>query len=42
MEFVKGNRKPKEFEFTSQRKGFERFHTKEIKDLVDRLETAED
>lgn len=41
-EVVKGNRKPREFEFTSQRKGFERFHTQEIKDLVDRLETAEE
>lgn len=41
-EFVKGNRKPKEFEFTSQRKGFERFHTKEIKVLVEQLEPAEE
>jgi len=34
-DLVKGNKKPKNFEFTSQKKGFERFHTKEIKDMVD-------
>ena len=41
-DYVKGNRRPEYFEFTSQRKGFERFHTPEVKQLVDQLETAED
>ena len=41
-DYVKGNKKPKEFEITSQRKGFERFHTQTLKDLVDKLETAEE
>ena len=40
-ELVKGTRKPADFEFTSQRKGFERFHTAEIKSLVESLEKAE-
>lgn len=41
VEHVKGNKKPSNFEFTSQRKGFERFHTAEIKEMVDKLEDAE-
>lgn len=41
-EHVRGNKKPKNFEFTSQKKGYERFHTPELKKLVDRLEIAED
>ena len=40
-ELVKGSRKPADFEFTSQRKGYERFHTPEIKSLVEALEKAE-
>jgi len=39
---VKGDRKPKHFEFTSQKKGFERFRTKEIIQMVDKLEMAEE
>lgn len=39
---MKGNNKPKGFEFTSQKQGFQRFHTKEIKEIVDELENAED
>jgi len=42
VELVKGNKKPKDFEFTSQRKGFERFHTKTIKDILEKLENAEE
>ena len=38
---MKGAKKPKLFEFTSQRKGFERFHTKVIKKLVEQLEESE-
>mmetsp|Transcript_30336 Transcript_30336/g.40311 ORF Transcript_30336/g.40311 Transcript_30336/m.40311 type:complete len:93 (+) Transcript_30336:42-320(+) len=41
-EHVKGNKKPKEFELTSTRKGFERFYTPTLKALVERLEIAED
>jgi DNA mismatch repair protein MSH6 len=41
-ELVKGNRKPAHLEFTSARKGFERFHTPEIKAYVEELERAED
>ena len=40
--YVKGNKKPADFEYTSQRKGFQRFHTKEIKKWVDELEEAEE
>lgn len=42
QEHVAGNKKPDHFEFTSQRKGYERFHTDTIKKLVDRLEVAEE
>lgn len=42
VELVKGNKKPKEFELTSTKQGFERFHTLEIKNIVDRLEDAEE
>ncbi len=38
---VAGERKPKDFEFSSKKIGKERFITKEIKLLVDRLELAE-
>ena len=31
QEHVKGNKKPKEFELVSQRQGYERFYTPEIK-----------
>ena len=41
-EHVQGKKKPEDFEFTSQRKGFERFHTAEIKSMVDRLERKEE
>jgi len=40
--YVKGNKKPADFEYTSQRKGFQRFHTKLIKDWVNELEEAEE
>jgi len=39
---VKGSKKPKDFDLTSQRKGYERFHTPTIKKLVDHLENAEE
>lgn len=42
VEFVEGKKKPQEFEFTSQRKGYERFHTPVIKGIVDKLEEAEE
>ena len=42
QECVEGKKKPEEYEFTSQRKDYQRFHTKEIKKLVDELETAEE
>lgn len=34
--------KPDDFEFTSAKQGFQRFHTRDIKDLVFDLERAED
>lgn len=42
LDYVKGNKKPMSFEFTSQRNGFERFHTPELKQLIDQLEEAEE
>ena len=39
---MKGNKKPNGWDITSQRKGFERFHTQTLRDLVDRLEIAEE
>jgi DNA mismatch repair protein MSH6 len=39
---VKGNKKPKEFEFSSARAGYQRFITPETKAFVERLEKAED
>ena len=41
-DYVKGKNKPDNFEFTSQRKDYQRFHTKELKSLVEELETAEE
>jgi len=41
-ELVKGSKKPKEFEFSSKKQGKERFVTQKIKDLVEKLEDAED
>jgi len=41
-ELVKGNNKPADFEYTSARKGFQRFHTSDIKQLTKMLEDAED
>lgn len=41
-EHVKGNKKPRDFEMTSTRQGYQRFHTPEIKHLVERLEVVED
>ena len=41
-ELVAGNRKPEEFEFTSQRKDYQRFHTPEIKRLIEELEKEEE
>jgi DNA mismatch repair protein MSH6 len=40
--YVKGDKKPANFEYTSQRKGFERFHTKEIRKWIEELEEAEE
>lgn len=40
-ELVRGDKKPKEFEFTSAKKGFDRFHTHTIKKLVEELDDAE-
>jgi DNA mismatch repair protein MSH6 len=42
QEYVEGKKKPADFEFTSQRKDYQRFHTPEIKKLIDQLETAEE
>ena len=42
QEYVDGKKKPEDFEFTSQRKDYQRFHTKELKKLVDELETEEE
>ena len=39
---IKGNKKPINYEFTSSRKGFQRFHTPRIKKLIDELEDAEE
>jgi DNA mismatch repair ATPase MutS len=39
---VEGKKKPNDFEFTSQRKDYQRFHTNEIKKIIDELETAEE
>ncbi|CAI2370987.1 unnamed protein product [Moneuplotes crassus] len=39
---TKGTNKPPEYEFTSSRKGFHRFHTPEIRELVEELEAAEE
>lgn len=41
-EHVKGNKKPKDFEFSSSRTGYQRFVTPETKALVDKLERAEE
>jgi len=39
---VEGNRKPKDFEFSSKRQDRERFVTQHIKDLVEKLEEVEE
>jgi len=41
-ELVEGKQKPADFEFTSQKKDFQRFHTKPILSLVEELEIAEE
>jgi DNA mismatch repair protein MSH6 len=41
-DLVKGDKKPQNYEFTSSIRGFQRFHTNEIKWLVDSLEEAEE
>ena len=41
-EHVKGNKKPKDFDFSSARAGFQRFQTATTKALVEQLEVAED
>lgn len=38
----KTNKVPKDFEFTSSRKGFKRFRSKKVIDLLDKLEIAEE
>ncbi|CAI2370907.1 unnamed protein product [Moneuplotes crassus] len=40
--YVRGKQKPSDYEYTSQRKGFQRFHTKEIREWVEQLEEAEE
>lgn len=40
--YVKGKKKPADLEYTSKRKGFERFHTSDIKKLLEDLEEAEE
>ena len=40
--YVSGGKKPVEFEFTSKRKGFQRFQTQELKHIVFRLSQAKD
>ena len=42
VELVGGTKKPPSFEFTSRRKGYERFITQRIRDLLSTLEEAED
>ena len=42
IEIVEGDKKPEHFEFTSAKKDFQRFHTKEIKKIVEELENAEE
>ena len=39
---IRGNKKPLDYEFTSSRKGYQRFHTSQIKKLIDELEDAEE
>lgn len=39
---VEGNKKPKQFEFSSKKQDRERFVTQEIKDLVEKLEEVEE
>lgn len=41
-EHVKGTKKPKDFEFSSARQGWQRFLTTKTKELVEQLEIAED
>ena len=41
-EHVKGTKKPKDLEFSSSKAGYQRFLTNESRELVDRLEVAED
>eukprot|EP00347_Sterkiella_histriomuscorum_P021958 403332180 len=41
-ELIDGKKKPADFEFTSQRNGYQRFHTKEIKQYVEELEVVEE
>lgn len=38
-EFVEGNKRPFNYKLTTSRKGYLRFHTSEITDLVEKLET---
>jgi DNA mismatch repair ATPase MutS len=42
IELVEGKLKPANFEFTSQRKDYQRFHTREVRKLVSDLELAEE
>lgn len=42
MELVEGNRKPKDFDLASQRNGFQRFLTTDIKEMVEELEVREE
>ena len=42
QEYVEGKKKPEDFEFTSQRKDYQRFHTPEIKRIIDELENTEE
>jgi DNA mismatch repair protein MSH6 len=42
IEMVGGDKKPENYEFTSAKKDFQRFHTLEIKTMIDELENAEE
>ena len=39
---VKGNKKPEEYQFTSSRQGYQRFHTNEIIEKIAEIEEVEE
>eukprot|EP00347_Sterkiella_histriomuscorum_P016833 403351679 len=42
LELVDGNKKPKEFELTSNKNGFQRFQTPQLKEMIEELEELEE